>query len=196
MWVCWYGNDLNKQKSFPSGKNNFASCSFSFFLPLSLNDISILFPSRCRAMEGEEGMRFCCPYLTSVSVVYMKIRTEGVRCEAGCHGWLWRDAWHHGHVPTMWQGAGAGQEGRECSGERMMPRYCLPAEQWWWWPPVQPGGRRMVLSAGKCSVICGSWQASMKAYFHEISNTKCSWVMEVFLKSSVVFQEKLDWEHS
>lgn len=31
MWVCWYGNDLSKQESFPSGKNNFSSCSFSFF---------------------------------------------------------------------------------------------------------------------------------------------------------------------
>lgn len=110
-------------------------------------------------------------------------------------GWPWRDAWHHSRVPTMWQGAGAGQEGRECSGERMMPWCCLPAKQWWWWPPVQPGGRRLIPSAGKCPVsYYGSWQASTEVYFHEISNTKCSWVMEVLLKTSVVFQKQLDWE--
>lgn len=58
MWVCWYGNDLNKQESFPSGKNYFAFFSFSFFLLLCLTNIGIPLPlqvQRCGAMEGEEG---------------------------------------------------------------------------------------------------------------------------------------------
>lgn len=59
---------------------------FLSFLPLSLNNIRMLFPSRCRAMGGEEGMRFCCPYLTSVYVAHKKIQSDGVRHEAGCLG--------------------------------------------------------------------------------------------------------------
>lgn len=74
------------RRAFHWGRIIFPPAHFLSFLPLPLNSISILFPFRCRAMEGEEGMRFCCLYLTSGSVVYVKIQTEGVRHEAVCHG--------------------------------------------------------------------------------------------------------------
>lgn len=150
MWVCWYGNDLNKQDSFPWGKNYFATFSFSFFLLLYLTNIGILFPSRCRDAEqwrGRKGMRFHCLYLTGVYVASMKTQAEAVR-----QGWLpWGD---RGGMPgTTATSLSRGREVRGVLLWERMPWWCLTGEQWcycwwwWWWAPVQPGRRGTTLWA-------------------------------------------------
>lgn len=146
MWVCWYGNDLNKQESFPSGKNYFAFLSFSFFLLLYLTNVGILFPARCGDAEqwkGRKGMRFHCPYLSSVYVAYTKTQAEAVRREAGCRGVAMEGC------PAPWPRPHrvAGEQGQTGRGEGLCTG--LAGEQWWWWwgAPVQPGRRWMTLRA-------------------------------------------------
>lgn len=86
MWVCWYGNDLNKQKSFPSGKNYFASCSFSFFFTFICKQHQCPLPLQVQS-HGRRGREEVWPCTShGVFVVCVKIRPGGARCEAGCPG--------------------------------------------------------------------------------------------------------------
>lgn len=86
MWVCWYGNDLNKQKSFPSGKNYFASCSFSFFFTFVSKQHQHPLPLQVQSHGRRERDEVLLSISHDVNVVCVKIRAEEVRCEAGGHG--------------------------------------------------------------------------------------------------------------
>lgn len=109
------------RRAFHRGRIIFPPAPFLSFLPLSLNNISVLFPSRCRAMGGEEGTRFCCPCLTGVCSVCGNLyrRSE-------TWGWLpWGD--HGGMLGTTATAPWCGREqGRARRGGRALGRGWCP----------------------------------------------------------------------
>lgn len=196
MWVCWYGNDLNKQESFPSGKNNFSSCSFSFFFtfvskqhqrPLSLQVQS-------HGRRGRDEVSLSMSHWCVCSACGNLNRRSETR------GWLlWGD--HEGCLaprPRPLDVAGSrGRPGGEA--ELWGDDDALGLPPCWAVMVMIPCPARWEEDDPFCwKVLSELWILAgfYKSVFSWNFKWKCSQVKEVFLKTAVFFQEELDWEHS
>lgn len=100
------------RRAFHWGRILLPPASFPCFLPLSVNNISVPFPCRCRAMEGEEGKRFCRAYLL---VCPGCVWPGGASREPGCPGVALQGCLAPWPKPHHEPGAGPGREGRRGS---------------------------------------------------------------------------------